>query len=717
MNKYFLFIGLVFITFSKISADEGMWIPSLVYKLNIKDMQSLGCKLDAEEIYSINNSSLKDVVVALDRGSCTAELVSATGLIFTNHHCGESDIQKHSTVEHNYLKDGFWARSNDEELPNPGKSATFLIRMEDVTEKVFAGVTEQMGKEEREDTIRKAISTIEKEASADSHYEVNVQSLFNDNKYFLFVSETFRDIRLVACPPESLGRFGGETDNWMWPRHTADFCMFRIYTGPDGKPASYSKENIPLKSKNFLPVSLNGIEKGDFAMIMGFPGRTDRYKTSFGVDYTMKVTNPVRIEVREKKLDLIKEYMNTSEKANIQYASKFQRSSNYYKYSIGQNKGLEDLDVIAKKQAIEKEFTDWVKTSPEQFRKYGNALTQVKEAYTDIKDEYAFEYMTEAIIRGPEIFSFVYRFRRLHGLLEKPEENKLRIKQAGELMSLLLDDFFKDYDARTDEKVAAALLKLYKKNVDPRFYPTFFNIVEKKFKGDFDKFASKMFSNTVFADKKKLEAFLKNPQLAILDKDMAFLAMISAFDKMEEIRGINNQTVTQIEEGNRLFLAGLMEMNRDKVFYPDANSTLRLTYGTVKDYEPEDGVLFKYYTTLEGYIQKEIQGDPEFNVPARLKELYEAKDFGPYAHHDGSLRTCFLTDNDTTGGNSGSPVINGKGELVGIAFDGNWEAMSQEMAFVPDLQRSIIVDIRFVLWIIDKYAGATNLIDEMTLID
>ena len=717
MNKFFLFFVLAAASVFNATADEGMWLPSLIYKLNIKDMQSLGCELSADAIYNINNSSLKDAVVALDRGNCTAELVSANGLLLTNHHCGEGEIQKHSSVEHNYLKDGFWAKTLEEELPNPGKTVTFLIRVEEVTGKVMADVTADMKPEEQNLAIRKACSSIEKNAVGDTHYEARVQPLFNGNKYYLFVSVTYRDVRLVGCPPESLGKFGGDTDNWMWPRHTADFCIFRVYTGPDGKPASYSKENKPLKPKFYFSVSLKGVEEGDFAMVMGYPGKTDRYITSWGINFTKTVTNDVRIAAREKKLDIIKKYMETSPKATIQYTSKYNRSSNYYKYSIGQNKGLKDLNVVAKKEAGEKEFTDWVNADAERSKKYGSALKMIKDAYADITDDYASNYMNEAIIRGPEIFAFANRFNYIYKLLDNPEKNKDQIKQMGDIISMTFAGYFKDYDAATDEKVTAALLKLYFKNVDPRFYPSFFNEVDKKFKGDFDKYAQKMFATTIFTNQAKLEAFLKNPSRKVLDKDLAFKAATSAYDKQEEIRKITSITDPMLEAGIKLYMAGMMEMNKNKNFYPNANSTMRLTYGTVRKYDPRDGVTYKDFTTIKGYSEKYIPGDAEFDVPGRLFELSNDGDFGPYADKDGSLHTCFITNNDITGGNSGSPVLNGRGELIGIAFDGNWEAMTGELAFEPELQRCINVDIRFVLWIVDKLAGAGHLVKEMTIVN
>jgi len=716
MRKLNLVLLFTVFIYGWAAADEGMWLPSLIHKLNISDMQRMGLGLSAEQIYSINNSSLKDAVVALDRGSCTAELVSKDGLLLTNHHCGFGEIQSHSSVEHDYLQDGFWAMSRKEELPNPGKSVTFLISVEDVTSKVLAEVTDATSEDERIRIVRKASAELEKNAKGDTHYETYVRSFFAANRYYLFVTETFKDIRLVGAPPQALGKFGGDTDNWMWPRHTNDFSMFRIYCGPDGKPADFSPENIPYQPKHFLPVSIKGIEKGDYAMVMGYPGRTNRYETSFGVKSTMDVTNEVRIEVRRELLGIWSEYMSTSQKARIQYASKYARSSNYYKYSIGQNNGLTNLKVIDKKQAIEKDFSAWVNEESKRKEKYGKALSLIENSYKNVEEDKARAYLGEALLRGPEIFMFANRAQSLVDLLEKPEENKEKIERITSAMKKSMDDYFKDYDAATDQNVVGTLLELYAEKTDVKYHPAFFLTVQKKYKGDFEKYAEKLFESSVFDSKEELAAFLEKPSLKVLKKDMAVISAADIFAKFREMSEKAGEVQKMKSEGERLFVAGLMEMQTDKVFYPDANSTMRLTYGQVLDYEPRDGVIYNYYTTTDGYLEKEIPGDDEFDVPARMKQLLTEKNYGKYADKDGSLRACFITNNDITGGNSGSPVINGNGELIGIAFDGNWEAMSGDIAFEPDLQRCINVDIRFVLWVIDVYAGATHLVDEMQIV-
>ncbi len=707
----------LFVIFSVINfnakADEGMWLPSLVGKLNIQKMSSIGCKLTAEQIYSINHSSLKDAVVALDHGSCTAELISEDGLLLTNHHCGFGEIQEHSSVEHDYLRDGFWAMKHEDELPNPGKTVTFLIRMEDVTEQALKEVTDDMDDQTRSSKIREAVAKIEKEAKPEADCEVRVRSLFESNKYFLFVLQSFKDIRLVGTPPQSIGKFGGETDNWMWPRHTGDFSMFRVYCAPDGKPAEYSKNNVPFHPKYFLPISLKGVTKNDFTMVMGYPGTTTRYRTSNEVKNTMDVVNDVRIVAREAKLGIIKEFMATSQKARIQYASKFARSSNYYKYSIGQNKGLSDLDVIGRKQGIEKNFLKWANETPERKAKYGSVLDSINAAFETSVDKIADEYMKEALLHGAEIFSFSAKSASLYAALKGTDKEK--ISTAAEALRGSLGEYFKDYDAGTDMKIVGKLFKIYADKVSPRYIPGIFQEIKSKYKGDFDAYAKRMFEKTIFADQGRMESFLNKPSIKVLDKDMAFVAMRSLYEMQYVILHDLGKTKGNIDKARRLFVAGLIEMNKDKSYYPDANSTMRLTYGIVDGYEPKDATYYDYFTTLKGYTEKGIKGDVDFDFPQRVVDLYNTKDYGQYADRDGTLHTCFTSNNDITGGNSGSPVINGDGELVGIAFDGNWEAMSGDIAFESRLQKCICVDIRFVLWTIDKYAGAGNLIKEMKL--
>ncbi len=699
-----------------VKADEGMWLPALIEKLNINQMKKEGFSLNAEDIYSINHSSLKDAVVALDHGSCTAELISDEGLLLTNHHCGFDEIQAHSTVEHDYLGNGFWAKTKEEELPNLRKSASFLIRFEDVTDKILPELNDQMTSDERSKKVREIASKIEKEATGENPYESRVQSLYNDNKYYLFVYETFKDIRLVGAPPQSMGKFGGETDNWMWPRHTCDFSMFRIYCGKDGKPAAYSKDNVPYKPKHHLPISLNGYKTDDFAMVMGYPGITNRYKTSYGIEYTEKVTNPIRIKVREEKQRIMHEFMNTSRKNKLMYAAKFARSANYYKYSIGENKGIESLGIIDQKKQLEAQFTKWANADPKRKEKYGEALDMIASAYKDETASIALEYMMESMVRGSEIFYFANHTRPLYDALLKKEKTSETVNLATDRVKKGLDDFFNDFDPATDQKIAAALFRIYQENVTPQYHPSFFKTVKAKYGNDFEKYTKALYAKSIFGSKERLENFLKAPKARTLRKDPIYQVSIDMFHMMSVIIEDRDKTIGNLAKGNHLFVGGLMEMETDKNFYPDANSSMRLTYGTIGGYIPRDGVKYNYFTTLRGYIEKEIPGDEEFDVPAKLETLYAAKDYGRYADSDGELHTCFLSNNDITGGNSGSPVINGKGELIGIAFDGNWEAMSGDLTYENELQKCINVDIRFVLWTIDKMAGAQNLIDEMTIV-
>ncbi|MBS2100901.1 S46 family peptidase [Carboxylicivirga linearis] len=703
-------IGLV----QMAKADEGMWLLPLLNKLNMEKMKELGLKLSAEDIYSINNSSLKDAIVIFG-GGCTGELISEEGLILTNHHCGYGNIQALSSVEHNYLEDGFWAKSKAEELPAEGLKVTFMKYMEDVTEKINAELTDDMSEADRRAKIKEVSGEIIKKATEGNKYRAIVEDYFEGNQFFLIVYETFTDVRFVGAPPSSIGKFGHDTDNWMWPRHTGDFSMFRVYCSPDGKPADYSEDNVPYQPKHHLPISLKGVDMDDFAMTIGFPGSTERYLTSWGIEERMDITNEARITPRGIKQDIWSEDMAASEKVRIQYASKFSRSSNYWKNSIGMNRGLEKLNVLEKKRQLEAEFSEWVASSSERKAKYGDVLNNLEKAYENQAPyKKASSYIMECLIRGTEIYSFSLNALELQKALE--DENDDAIATAIEHLKEAGKAFYKDYYPETDRKVLTALTKLYYETIEKRFHPDFYNTINKKFKGDYAKYANTIFAKSIFANEENFNAFLAKPKLKTLNKDLAFQAGDDIIETYREIYGQLRESATTISEANRLFIAGLMEMHPDKVYYPDANFTMRLSYGTVGDYEPRDGVKYKYFTTIEGVMEKEDPDNYEFIVPQKLKDLWKAKDYGQYANEDGSLPVCFTSNNDITGGNSGSPVINANGELFGLAFDGNWEAMSGDIAFETELQKCINVDIRYVLFIIDKYAGATNLIDEMTLV-
>jgi hypothetical protein len=714
MKKILSVLLIIFFSFGfKAKADEGMWLLPLIEKLNIGTMTQLGLKLSAEDIYSLNKACLKDAVVIFG-GGCTAEIVSSQGLILTNHHCGYSSIQSHSSVDHDYLKDGFWAKTKEDELPNQGLSVTFLVRIEDVTDQVLVNVKPGMSETDRNAAISDARSAVEKKASEGNNYRNSVSSFYGGNNFYLLVYERYNDVRLVGAPPSSIGKFGDDTDNWEWPRHTGDFSVFRVYSAPDGKPASYSKDNVPLKPKYWLPVSLKDLNKGDFSMILGYPGGTQRYYTSYQVGEIMNITNPNRIKIRGIKQEIWMADMNSSEKIRIQYSSKYYGSSNYWKYSIGQNNQLKNLNVMAKKQAIETQFNAWVNADPDRKAKYGEALNMIKTSIEG-RAEYqsALQYLNECI-QGCELLQFNQVANGLVTALKSGDNAK--ITDAVKQVKDNIGDIYKDYSAPTDQKSMKAMLKLYRADVPARFHPDFYtNVVDKKFKGNIDKFVDNMFAKSVFASEARLTAFLDKPVLKTLEKDPVVLTSTSIRTVAMDVSKERSKFDDNLNIGNRLWVAALREMTPEKTLYPDANFSMRLTYGTVQDYDPKDAVTYKYYTTLQGVVDKYIPGNYEFDVPQRLIDLNNKKEYGRYASPKGYMPVCFLTTNDITGGNSGSPVMNGNGELIGLAFDGNWEAMSGDVTYEPALQRCIVVDIRYVLWIMDIYSGAKNLVDEMTI--
>lgn len=717
MRKLFLLVtGLVFAFQIRVHADEGMWLLSLIRQVNMDEMTEMGLQLTAEQIYSVNQASLKDAVGALDGGSCTAELVSPDGLLLTNHHCGYGEIQNHSSLEHDYLKNGFWAMTRDEELPNEGKTISFLVRMEEVTERIAPELNEEMDIQTRDSKIRSLTESIAAEATEGTHYEARVRSMFNGNRFFLFVMETYRDVRLVGAPPESIGKFGHDTDNWMWPRHTGDFSMFRVYTGPDGLPADYSPENIPLKPKHYLPISMKGYEKGDFAMVLGFPGSTTRYMTSWEIQESLEVDHPIRIQVRGIKLDLMMEDMMADEQVRIQYASKHSRSSNYWKYSIGMIRGLKKLNVEEKKRELEAAFTEWVNQDEERKALYGNALSDIQSAVEGRREpSVAMNYILEAYFQGMETVMFGRNLRQLEMLLADPEPDQQEVQRVAAALKESSTRFFKDYHAPTDKKVMTAMVKLLIEELDDKYLPFSIQEAKTKYKGDAAKYVDNYFKKSFLTDQDRYNAFMDNPSLKVLRKDPGYQAVLAS-QVLYEIGGELGQFEEAYERGSRLFLKGLVEMYPDKDFYSDANSTMRMNYGVVGDYYPRDAVLYTHYTTLNGVMEKEDPNNFEFVVSDRLKELHKAKDYGPYGVN-GQMNVCFTTNNDITGGNSGSPVMNAHGELLGLAFDGNWEAMSGDVAFETELQKCIVVDIRYVLFVIDKYAGAGHLVKEMTLVN
>ncbi|WP_278964299.1 S46 family peptidase [Alistipes senegalensis] len=695
MKKLFLLFAAACVTFSA-AADEGMWMLPYLQKMNAKDMKARGCKLSAEEIYSMNNSSLKDAIVIFG-GGCTGEIVSPDGLLFTNHHCGYGSIQALSSVEHDYLKNGFWAMSRAEEIPAPGLKVRFIRKIVDVTSDVLGAVLDIAGGEERSRLVAEHAEAVKSRFEAENPgMEISVKPFFGGNQFFAFVIEVFSDVRLVGTPPTSIGKFGGDTDNWMWPRHTGDFSIFRVYAGPDNKPADYAPENRPYKAEKFLKVSLNGYDEADFAMIMGFPGSTQRYMTSYEIDRMLEVENPQRIFIRGERQAILKEDMAASDKVRIQYASKYAQSSNYWKNSIGMSRGIKRLDVKSRKQEQEAAFRAWAAKNTLPTEGYVDALDKIRESVEETLPSYAsLQYLQEAFLRAVEILTPA----RYSGSLKGAELEKA------------LKGFYKDYNMPTDRRVAKRMFRIVKENCK-ELPSVFAEVIDKRFGGDTDAYVDYLYDNSVFADEQRALAAVASGRE--LKEDPAAVLSESIVGKMRELSKAQKEGRQKYADGHRLYIAGLMRMQPKKAWASDANFTIRLTYGRILPYNPADGIRYNYYTTLKGVMEKENPENPtEFTVPAKLKELYAAKDFGRYTNAKGELPTCFLADCDITGGNSGSPVLNAKGSLIGLAFDGNWEAMSGDVAFEPELQRTIAVDVRYVLFVIDKFAGAGWLLDEL----
>jgi hypothetical protein len=726
MKRFFLSLLLAALlgantNFASTKMDEGMWLPMFVERLNWTDIQQMGLQLTIEEMYDINNSSLKDAVVGLAAGSapggffCTGEIVSDQGLVFTNHHCAYDMIQNHSTIQNDYLTDGFWAMSREEELSNPDITASILVRMDDLTEVVMAQLTEDMTPEERSAKVREITNPIRDEATEDGKYDAIVKSFYNGSEYYLFVYETYKDVRLVGAPPSSIGKYGGDTDNWMWPRHTGDFAVLRIYTAPDGSPATYSKENIPLKPKHHLPISLEGYEKDDYAMIWGFPGSTERYLTSYGIDFAIEQKNPAIINVLGTILDVLKTHMDADEAIRIKYASDYASLANGWKYYIGQTRGLKKLDVKSKKEGIENDFTNWLEKESETLERYGDVLQNINAGY-QMMDGLVTPFYFLIIGAGNIDFSgLAQQTMQIEGLLEDRKDNKTQIEITVEALEASAEEFFADYDMEIDRDMTVALLQLFKAELQPEQLPLIFVTIDNEFNGNIYAYVNSLYDNSIFTNKDRYMNFLDKPRKKHLDRDPGYDLVKTLNESMMYYRGDFSNGQAEVDENMRLFIEGLRVMNPDVNYYPDANSTMRFTYGTVLDYEPADAVHYDYITHLHGVMEKEDPTNPEFIVDEKLRDLYKAKDFGEYGEN-GKMIVNFLTTNDITGGNSGSPVINGKGELIGIAFDGNWEAMSGDIAFEVAVQRTINVDIRYVLFVIDKFAGATHLIDEMTIV-
>lgn len=705
MKKVFS-IFLLSLSVFALHADEGMWLPLLLKGIE-GDMQAAGFKLTAEDIYSVNKSSMKDAV-CLFGGGCTAELISGEGLLLTNHHCGFEQIQSHSSVGNDYLSNGFWAKSRQEELTNPGLSVTFIIRMEDVTKQVLAGVNANMKEADRKATIAANISAVSAKTTKESYQNVMIRPFYYGNEYYLFVVETYNDVRMVGAPPQAIGNFGGDTDNWVWPRHTADFSVFRIYADKNGKPAEYSPDNVPFKPRSFFPVSLKGVEENDFTMVFGFPGRTQEYLSSYALSNLMRIEDPIRVGVREARLAVIKDEMRQNDTVRIKYASKYAGIANGWKKWKGEMKGLKKTDALSKKNTYEAEFT---KFSAQDGKSYGNILQNLKSVY-----ENSYNDLKTAQVSYYEIFSAfesVQLSRGMEAFLTSKDDvaiNKYRIGA---------EEFFKDYDAKVDKKVMAALIPMYLKTVPEKQRPPIFKTLETQYKGDWNKYLDNYFATSVFTNQTRLTAALNKIEAEKIKKDPAFALMKSMMDwYVSTVEMPFKVNEAKIDSLNRAYMQAQREVMTKRVFYPDANSTLRLTYGKVEGFSPDDGVKYTFFTTLTGMAAKQ-ESEPQnldYKMDSRLQTFQAKKDYGQYAAKDGELHTCFLASNHTTGGNSGSPVINGNGELIGINFDRCWESTMSDVNYDVTQCRNITADIRYVLFVIDKYAGAGYLLNEMKIV-
>ena len=701
---------LLLVASGQVFADEGMWVLKELNKQNLARMKELGFTPSYEQLYSETGPCVANAVVIFG-GGCTGITVSNEGLVFTNHHCGFGSIQQLSSVEHDYLKDGFVSQSKEEELPVPGLTVRYLRETVDVSDRINSEIASI-----KEEHLRLAAADSIGQAMADSVGNTEFQSadvvpFYNNNKYFLIVYDVYNDVRMVFAPPSSVGKFGGDTDNWMWPRHTGDFSVFRVYAGADNKPAAYSKDNKPYRPKYVAEVSLQGYEDKDYAMTIGFPGSTDRYLCSWGVQQRIEDSNKPRIEVRGIKQAIWKDAMLKSDEVRIKYASKYAGSSNYWKNSIGMNKGLANLKVIDRKREEEAAFAAWVAQDPKRKEAYGDVLSLLEKGYTS-SGEYKkiSTYLGEAFLSGAEIVKLARMIQSVDVKGSTPEEIDIFLEDN-------IKGFFKDYDASLDRKVLAAMMKIVKERVPAENLPDIYKKVDKKYKGDYEKYAVDVFKKTSILSYDNIASMLKDPKkYAKLKKDPAAELSLSVLISLFELQQLTGDSYYDIAKGERLYFAGLKEMHPEKAFASDANFTMRVSYGSIGGYRPYDAAWYDYYTTQKGIFEKENPESDEFWVQPEILDLIRSKDFGQYANKDGELQLCFLSNNDITGGNSGSPVFDKNARLIGLAFDGNWEAMSGDIAFEPDLQRTISVDIRYVLYMIDKWGKCPRLIEELKLV-
>ncbi len=715
MKKYFLLFILSLSFIARTFADEGMWLPQLLAALNEKEMKKMGMKINASDIYSISKGSLKDAIVSFG-GFCTAEIISDKGLLLTNHHCGFDAVQNHSSIENNYIRDGFWAYNNGQELQNPGLFATFIISIDEVTKSILNGITANMSERERQSAIDKNINEFKKTVKKESYQDILIRPFFEGNKYFLFITETFKDVRLVGAPPSSIGNFGKDTDNWMWPRHTGDFSMFRIYAGKDNKPADFSPENVPYKPKRSLSISLNGMKEGDFTMVFGFPGRTTEYLPSAAVAQIMNVSDPAKIGIREKALEVLNVYMRMDEQVKIQYAEKYVLIENAYKKWKGEVLGLRASGAVEKKKELESSFEKLVLSQPAMNVAYVDLLKRLNQAYADIEPYgFARDYYNE-IMSKIELFGIAANTNAVVNAFIKDEATYKKTLAA---INDKLSGTFKEYNATVDQKLFEVLMEMYVKDQKPENVSPLLKKLLSDNGNSYSALARSLYSKTSFTDPAKLKNLLEavgtkgiqpvaNDVVSELYNDIIKTYADNVTPGLNELQN----TINQLQ---RTYLQAQMDVFTKKVFYPDANSTLRLTYGNVKGYTARDAVHYDFYTYLDGVMEKYKPGDYEFDVPQKLIDLYKNKDFGPYGVN-GRQPVCFIASNHTTGGNSGSPVLDANGNLVGLNFDRVWEGTMSDVNYDKNICRNIMVDVRYVLFIIDKFAGAKNIISELKLV-
>ena len=708
-----LLSGLLWVT--SLTAREGMWVPSLMKKYNLEEMQRMGFRLSAEDVYDVNHASMKDAVVIFG-GGCTGELISGEGLLITNHHCGYGQIQRHSTLEHDYLTHGFWAANREGELPCPGLTVSFLEYMEDVTDRVLEGTEILSDGIARSKKIGENSAAIEIKAAGDGKFRAQVRPFFYGNQYFLHVYKVYTDVRLVGAPPSSIGKFGGDTDNWVWPRHTGDFSLFRIYAGKDNEPAAYSAENVPFKPARFFPVSLSGVKPGDFTMVFGYPGRTTRFLTSEAVSLIMNQRDPERIAIRDIKLEILNGFMKDNPRVRIQYAAKYAGVSNAWKKWQGEVLGLQNYKALEKKKQFEEEFKNWaVKNNlwEGHYEKPLDELKALQETYAPVAR--AADYYSEIVTGGVEAFTLANYVRLFLSQVEREEavsdNARLSINQQAA-------GFYKNFHQPVDEAFFVRLLPLLARDLRPQDLPEGFSALMKK--TNERKLVEKIYRKSLLTDSVRLRKFLLETdpvQLRKIEKDPLMALFLSLRRHYEsEIRPLQMRLEAKTEEGMKEYVAGILQMEEGTPLYPDANFTLRVSYGRVEGYEPRNGIAYRHFTTLKGIMEKDNPDVYDYDVPDKLKALYEAGDFGRYGQ-DGRMPVCFVASNHTSGGNSGSPVINGNGHLVGINFDRCWEGTMSDIMYDPSICRNISLDIRYALFIIDKFAGAGYLLDEMTLVN